>query len=104
MNPGKLDERVILSYPFSSSVDFAGVTHTTYATSSIWAQVKMFSGDEIDNGGFITTFTSYGFRVRNNSTITEKCSIIYDGNTYNIKFINSQDNKGYINLTTERRN
>jgi SPP1 family predicted phage head-tail adaptor len=104
MNPGKLNERIILKTPASSSLDNYGQSLMTYTTGSIWAAVKMESGAEVNNGGYIGVTANYTFTVRHTGSITEKCSLTYKNNEYNITFIQEEPTRMYMLLSTERRN
>lgn len=103
-NPGKLDERIVLKYPTSSSIDKFGQSILQYSSSSLWANVKKESGNEISNGGYIYNTATYKFTLRSNSNITEKANIIYDNNNYNLIFIDEEPFDGYTIVVGERRN
>ena len=108
MNIRTLNERITIQTPSSSSYDASGEGELvlTFATSSCWASVKREKGFESANRGVLTSTAKYLFTVRTDSTITEKCNIIFDGHTYNIVFLDTlgdQRNK-FTKITAERRN
>lgn len=104
MNPGLLDERVTIEYPTSSSLDKFGQTILTYASQSLWANVKKLNGSETNNGGVIYNTATYVFTLRDNDNITEKTNITYDNNKYNIVYVDQIVYDGYVKVTGERRN
>ena len=104
MNPGLLDERVTIEYPTSSSIDRFGQSIMTYASQSLWANIKKQSGTETSTNGFIYNTATYVFTFRDNANITEKTNITYDGNKYNIVYLDEMPYAGYIKVTGERRN
>lgn len=104
INPGLLNQRIVLKYPTSASVDVYGQSILTYASSSLWSQVTKQGGGEVNNNGYVVNTANYLFVVRTNSNITEKASITYDGNIYNITFLDVIPGTGITNISTERRN
>lgn len=103
-NPGKLDERIVMKYPTSSSIDRFGQSIMTYSSSSLWANVKKESGTETSNGGYIYNTATYKFTLRNNTNISEKSVITYDNNDYNLVFVDEEPFDGYTIVVGERRN
>ena len=104
MNPGNLRERIVLEYPTSSSIDRFGQSIMTYASSSLWAAVKKNSGGETNNNGYIVNTATYTFTLRENDNVTEEANITYDGNKYNITYVDDEKVSGIIYVTGERRN
>ena len=104
INPGLLNQRILLEYPTSASIDVYGQSILTYASSSIWTQVTKQGGGEVNNNGYIVNTANYLFVARSNTNITEKASITYDGNIYNITFLDEVPGTGIVSISTERRN
>jgi SPP1 family predicted phage head-tail adaptor len=104
MNPGLLDERIVLKYPTSSSIDRYGQSIMVYASQSLWTNVKKQGGGENNANGYIVNTATYIFTLRENDNITEKGIITYDGNDYNIVYLDENPFNGYTNATGERRN
>jgi hypothetical protein len=104
MNPGQLDERIVLKYPTSSSIDRYGQSIMTYGSASLWANVKKESGTETNAGGYIYNTATYKFTLRNNTNISEKAIITYNTNDYNLVFIDEEPFDGYTIIIGERRN
>ena len=94
----------MLEYPTSASIDRFGQSIMSYASQSLWTMVKKESGNETSNGGYIYNNAVYRFTLRSNSNISEKANIIYDGNTYNLVYIDKEVYSGYTIVTGERRN
>ena len=85
-------------------MDRYGQTMKTYASASIWASVRTASGNESNLAGYVQTNATYLFTVRQRSEITEAASLTYNGNDYNIVFVDSpQFQRGYYVVTAERR-
>jgi len=103
-NPGKLDERIVMKYPTSSSIDRFGQSIMTYSSSSLWTNVKKESGTETSNGGYIYNTATYKFTLRSNTNISEKAIITYNSNDYNLVFIDEEPFDGYTMVIGERRN
>jgi SPP1 family predicted phage head-tail adaptor len=110
MNPFLFNKRVVVKYPTSSSVDRFGQSIITYASQSMWMEVKPSSGAENNVQGYVVNNATYKFVARQNNDsfntyITEKSNIIYKGNTYNIVFIDADEKTPRIAyITAERRN
>jgi SPP1 family predicted phage head-tail adaptor len=104
MNPGLLDERIVLKYPTSSSIDRYGQSIMYYASQSLWCRIKKDGGGENNNNGYVVNTATYTFTLRENTNITEKAVITYDSNDYNLVYIDEQPFKGYTIATGERRN
>lgn len=101
MNPGLLNERITLKTPTSSSLDRFGQTVVTYTTASLWASVKMVSGNENNANGLIVSNTTYTFITRHRDTTSEKCIVTYNSRNYNVVAV-EEFYKGYDKLTTEK--
>jgi SPP1 family predicted phage head-tail adaptor len=104
MDPGRLDERIVLKYPTSSSIDRFGQSIMAYSSQSLWVNVKKESGTETNAGGYIYNTANYKFTLRANEYITEKAIISYDSNDYNIVYVDEQPFEGYTIVNGERRN
>ena len=104
MNPGLLDEKITLEYPTSSSIDRYGQSIMTYASQSLWANVKKNSGGETTINGYVYNTATYVFTLRENNNINEKANITYASNKYNIVYVDELVYDGYIKITGERRN
>jgi SPP1 family predicted phage head-tail adaptor len=104
MNPGLLDEKIMLEYPTSSSVDRFGQSIMNYASQSLFANVKKQGGGENTNNGYIYNTATYIFTLRDNANVTEKANITYDGNKYNVVYVDELVYDGYVKVTGERRN
>jgi SPP1 family predicted phage head-tail adaptor len=94
----------VLEYPTSSSIDKFGQSIMTYASQSLWANVKKQGGGENTTNGYIYNNATYIFTLRSNDNISEKSNITYDGNKYNIVYLDKIVFDGYTRLTGERRN
>ena len=103
-NPGRLNERIVMKYPTSSSIDRFGQSIMTYSSASLWTNVKKESGTETSNGGYIYATATYKFTLRNNTNISEKSIITYNSNDYNLVFIDGKPFTGYTVVIGERRN
>jgi SPP1 family predicted phage head-tail adaptor len=104
MNPGLLDEKITLEYPTSSSVDRYGQSIMTYASQSLFANVKKNSGGETTINGYVYNTATYVFTLRENNNINEKANITYASNKYNIVYVDELVYDGYVRVTGERRN
>lgn len=105
INPGNLRERITINFPASSSIDRYGQSIMSWTSGSYWASIKQQTGTEVNVRGVIGSNATYIFTVRDNDAINEKCTIDYEGNSYNIVFMEEPDKfVSYLNLTGERRN
>ena len=104
MNPGSLNERIILKYPTSSSIDKYGQSVMVYASQSLWSGVRRQGGGETNANGYIVNTATYVFTLRENDNITEKGIITFEGNDYNIVYLDKNPFAGYTKATGERRN
>jgi SPP1 family predicted phage head-tail adaptor len=103
MNPGNLQDRITLVYPSSASIDRYGQSIMNNESASVWANVKMLNGNESTVGGLTISSATYQFIMRKRSQITEKSTLIYNGNSYNVVFVD-EPFAGYYKVTAERRN
>jgi SPP1 family predicted phage head-tail adaptor len=104
MNPGLLQDRILLKYPTSSSVDRFGQSILAYASQSLWCNVRTVNGGENDANGYIYNSANYEFTLRDNSNITEKATITFDSKDYNIVYISTYVKGEFVKVTGERRN
>lgn len=102
MNPGRLDSRILLKTPSSSSLDRFGQSIMTYATASVWAEVQKQSGNEVNAKGLLISSATYIFTIRSRPNVDEKAVIEYGGKTYNVVFVEDFANDMYQKLTGER--
>jgi SPP1 family predicted phage head-tail adaptor len=104
MNPARLDQRISLVLPTSSSISRYGETILTTTTASIWAQVKEASGNVSNVNGVITTDVVYDFLVRYRSDITENSELIYNNRTFDVGFIEPMYGRSnYLRIVGKRR-
>jgi SPP1 family predicted phage head-tail adaptor len=110
MNPFLFNKLVQVKYPTSSSIDRFGQSITTYASQSMWMDIKPMNGAENNIKGYIVNNATYKFTARQNNDsfntiVNEKSNIVYKGNTYNIVFIDAdQKTPRLAYITAERRN
>ena len=110
MNPFHFNKLVVVQSPISSSVDRFGQSIITYSSQSFWANVLPMSGAENNIQGYVVTTATYKCVMRQNlgsftSSINEKSNIVYQGNTYNIVYIDANETTPRIAyITAERRN
>jgi SPP1 family predicted phage head-tail adaptor len=102
MNPGQLKDRIIVKVPYSSSLDRFGQTEVTYASSSVWANVKKQGGNEVNANGLIVSNATYIFTIRHREDVDEKAILNYEGTDYNVVFVDEIGNDMYLRLTGDR--
>jgi SPP1 family predicted phage head-tail adaptor len=103
MNPGTLDQRIVIASETRTADDYGGaaVTWTTLAT--VWAEVRPMTGRERSDAAAIEAPASYRFTIRRRSDVTEAMRITWNGGTYNIRFIADPGARGlYMTIDAER--
>lgn len=104
INPGDLDKKIQIiekvNVPGTSGFP---ISSTEQIIRQPWAAFKRTTGKEKIQSGTEMSSTEARFIIRASSTeITTKMIIRYDGNDYEIKYINEyNDSKEYIEIWTE---
>ena len=96
---GKLSERVDILVPEVTGGE-SGEQITEFAESkTVWANVLFQRGTKALVAGDVYLNRSVVITMRNNSLITERCRIRWDGKTYVIESLNRSGHDGSITIS-----
>jgi SPP1 family predicted phage head-tail adaptor len=88
MRAGKLNQRISIISPHSTSRSAAGAPVVTYSTAlkDIWAQVEPLGGRESFHGSYRWADSDIRVTIRYTTvTIEPRYNIVWQGSTYNIQ-------------------
>ena len=96
---GKLSERVAILAPHVTRAE-SGEQLTEYKeVKTIWANVVFQRGSQALSMGEVFLNRSVVITIRNNSVITDRCRLRWDGKTYAIESLNRSVHDGSITIT-----
>lgn len=96
---GKLSERVVILVPEVTRGE-SGEQITEFTESkTVWANVLFQRGAQALVAGDVYLNRSVVITMRNNSLITERCRIRWDGKTYLIESLNRSGHDGSITIS-----
>lgn len=103
MRPGRMDRRITLQTP-TTSTGTTGQPLNTYASlATVWANKREVSGTERNQEGQEIASGVTLFTIRWRSDVGAKERVAHDGVTYDIVFTKELGREQYLELHTERR-
>jgi SPP1 family predicted phage head-tail adaptor len=103
MNPGTLDQRVVIQSETRTADDYGGAATTWGTFATVWAGVRPTSGRERAEMGLVEAPALYRFTLRRRDDITEAMRLSWNGQTWNIRFIGDPGSRSlYMTIDAER--
>jgi SPP1 family predicted phage head-tail adaptor len=97
---GQLDRRITLRTP-TETTDAFGQSVRVYADNGqVWAAVNFAPGDEGEESNRLEAVKSVSFVIRYNTNFSEKCQIVWDGQTFEIENVLPVERKRWMLLKT----
>ena len=69
--------------------------------ATVWANVRFLGGLETLRAGAVTATTKASVRIRRRADVTAAMRLVYDGVTYDIKSVQPDDRRVWIDLVCE---
>ena len=102
MNPGNLDQRIVIQGLSEATDDFGQRVQTFSTLATVWAKVEERNGNEKELGNQLVATRFVDFIIRYKSGLDERMRITYGGSTYLIQSIIKEDaRKSFMRITTE---
>lgn len=98
MQIGQLSEKVIIRKPGTNVSDDSGEVVQQYDEVVVWAGMKWKDGGEKIEANERTATRNLYFTIRYRGDVDERCEIIHEGKTYNIKTVERIGRKVGLNL------
>ena len=104
MTPGELDQLITIKREALADDGMGGqdVTLTDLVTD-LWAKARALSGKEFERYDQVNATAMVMFIVRYRSDVLESDRIVWDGNTYNIRYIHPASSRDmYLMIEAEK--
>ena len=102
MNPGDLDQRIVIQGLSEAADDFGQSVQTFSTLATVWAKIEERRGTEGESGDQLVATRLVDFIIRYKSGLDERMRIAYSGNTYLIQSIIKEDaRKSFMRITTK---
>lgn len=103
MNPGALDQRIIIQQETRTADTYGGAAIAWTALATVWAEVRPLSGRERADLAAVEAPASYRFTIRRRADLTEAMRLSWNGGIYNIRFIADRGGRSlYMAIEAER--
>lgn len=103
LNPGTLDQRVIIQEETLTTDAYGGATSAWSTLATVWAAVKPLSGRERSDVAAVEAPALYRFTIRRRSDVLDTMRLSWNGQTWNIRFIADPGSRSlYMTLDAER--
>lgn len=103
MNPGTLDQRVIIEQQSRTADAMGGAVTAWAALATVWAGVRAMTGRERADMAGVEAPASYRFTIRRRADVTDTMRLSWNGGLYNIRFIADPGARGlYMTIDAER--
>lgn len=96
---GKLSERVVILMPEVTRGESGEQVTDFKEVKTVWANVLFQRGAQALVAGDVYLNRSVVITMRNNSLITERCRLKWDGKTYIIESLNRSGHDGSITIS-----
>ena len=102
MNPGDLDQRIVIQGLSEAADDFGQRVQTFSTLATVWAKIEERKGKEGELGNQLVATRLVDFVIRYKSGLDERMRISYGGDIYLIQSIIKEDaRKSFMRITTQ---
>ena len=95
---GAFDRRVELHTPTVSTDDYGQDTSSASTSVKVWGWIDWWKGSEGDDSGKENVYADFKIWIRYRSGVSENMFVKYDGEEYDITFIEERGRKRFLGL------
>ncbi len=95
---GALDRRIELHTPVTTTNDYNEEVQTSTTSVTVWGWIDWWKGKETDDSGKENVYADFKIWIRYRKNVTEDMFVRYDGEDYDITFIEERGRKRFLGL------